>query len=46
MAGVGDTIEVAIPADMAYGPAGKGPIPGDATLFFKVELLGIEPPAQ
>ena len=39
--GVGDTIEVAIPADMAYGPVGKGPIPGDATLFFKIELLGI-----
>ncbi len=43
MAGVGDTIELAIPADMAYGPLGKGPIPGDATLFFKIELLGIEP---
>lgn len=45
-AGVGDTIEIAIPADMAYGPIGKGPIPGDATLFFKIELLGIEPAAQ
>ena len=44
-AGVGDTIEIAIPADLAYGPIGKGPIPGDATLFFKIELLGIEPAA-
>jgi FKBP-type peptidyl-prolyl cis-trans isomerase len=43
MAGVGDTIEVAIPADLGYGPKGKGPIPGDATLFFKIQLLGIEP---
>ncbi len=40
--GVGDAIEVAIPADMAYGPVGKGPIPGGATLIFKVELVGIE----
>lgn len=40
--GVGDTIEVAIPAAQAYGPVGKGPIPGGATLMFKIELLGIE----
>lgn len=42
MAGVGDTIELAIPAAMAYGPVGRGPIPGDATLLFEIELLGIE----
>ena len=40
--GVGDTIEIAAPADLAYGPKGKGPIPGGATLKFKVELIGIE----
>ena len=40
--GVGDTIEIAAPATLAYGPTGKGPIPGGATLLFKVELLGIE----
>lgn len=40
--GVGDTIEIAAPADLAYGPMGKGPIPGGATLLFTVELLGIE----
>ena len=40
--GVGDTIEIAAPADLAYGPVGKGPIPGGATLLFKVQLLGIE----
>ena len=42
MAGVGDTIQLAIPATMAYGPVGRGPIPGGATLLFDIELLGIE----
>ena len=39
--GVGDTIEIASPASLAYGPYGSGPIPGGATLFFKIELLDI-----
>lgn len=39
--GVGETIEIAAPADLAYGPQGKGPIPGGATLLFKVKLIGI-----
>ena len=38
---VGDRIELAIPADQAYGPTGRGPIPGNATLMFEIELLGI-----
>ena len=42
MMAVGDTFEIVAPADLAYGPSGKGPIPGGATLVFKVELLGIE----
>ena len=42
MMAVGDTFEIVAPADLAYGPRGKGPIPGGATLRFKVELLGIE----
>jgi FKBP-type peptidyl-prolyl cis-trans isomerase len=42
MAGVGDTIEIAVPADMGYGAEGRGPIPGNATLMFTIELLGIE----
>lgn len=40
--GVGDKFEFAIPYQLAYGPAGRGPIPGNATLLFTVELLGIE----
>lgn len=39
---VGETIELAAPSNLAYGPRGRGPIPGGATLVFKVELLGIE----
>lgn len=42
---VGDTYEFAIPWHLAYGPAGKGPIPGGATLLFTIELIDI-PPAQ
>ncbi|HWU95239.1 MAG TPA: FKBP-type peptidyl-prolyl cis-trans isomerase [Sphingomonas sp.] len=42
--GVGDTFEIAIPADLGYGFKGKGPIPGGATLLFRIELLDI--PAQ
>ena len=41
MMAVGDTIEIAVPADMAYGPVGRGPIPGNATLLFTIELLEI-----
>ncbi|MES2441946.1 MAG: FKBP-type peptidyl-prolyl cis-trans isomerase [Pseudomonadota bacterium] len=43
MAGVGDTIEIVAPADMAYGPTTRGPIPGGATLKFTIQLLGIVP---
>ena len=39
--GVGDTIEIAAPATLAYGTQGRGPIPGGATLLFTVELLDI-----
>lgn len=40
--GIGDKIELAAPATVAYGLEGRGPIPGGATLLFTVELLGIE----
>ena len=39
--GVGDTIEIAVPAELGYGARGGGPIPGGATLLFKIELLAI-----
>lgn len=39
--GVGDTFEFAIPWSLAYGAAGKGPIPGGATLLFTIELFAV-----
>lgn len=38
---VGDTWEVVIPADLAYGTQGQGPIGPHETLIFKVELLDV-----
>lgn len=40
---VGETFEFAIPYSIAYGAAGRGPIPGGATLLFTVELIAIAP---
>lgn len=40
---VGAKWQLFIPADLAYGPTGSRPrIPGNSTLTFEVELLGIE----
>ncbi len=41
---VGDRYEFAIPYHIAYGPAGRGPIPGGATLLFTIDLIAIAPP--
>lgn len=38
---VGEKIEIAAPASLAYGPNGRGEIPGGATLLFTVELIEI-----
>ncbi|RYY24426.1 MAG: FKBP-type peptidyl-prolyl cis-trans isomerase [Sphingomonadales bacterium] len=40
--GVGDVFEIAVPAEVGYGPITRGEIPGGATLFFKIELIGFE----
>lgn len=43
---VGSTYEFAIPWSLGYGPVGKGPIPGGATLLFTIELIGIGEPTS
>lgn len=42
---VGDRFEFAIPFQLAYGPRGRGPIPGGATLLFTIDLIAIGDPA-
>ena len=39
---VGSTYMLYIPSSLAYGPKDAGPIPGNSTLIFKVELLEIK----
>jgi len=39
---VGEIRELKIPSSMGYGSTGSGPIPGNAGLIFKVELLEIK----
>lgn len=42
---VGSEYKFFVPAKLAYGEAGPGPIGPNATLIFDVTLVGIEPPA-
>ena len=44
LAGIGDVIEAAIPSSVGYGPKGKGPIPGGATLLFTIEIVAVNGP--
>ncbi len=39
---VGDTWEIVIPSELAYGAQGQGPIGPHETLVFKVELLDVD----
>lgn len=39
----GDRWLVHVPGDLAYGPAGRGPIPPNAALNFEIELMDIVP---
>lgn len=39
---VGEKRRLTIPPDLAYGPKGRGMIPGDATLVFELELKAVD----
>jgi FKBP-type peptidyl-prolyl cis-trans isomerase len=42
----GDEWRVYVPAEFAYGDPGSGPIPNNADLVFRIQLLGVIPPAR
>ncbi len=43
---IGETRVLTIPSELAYGPNGRGPIPGGATLIFEIELFAAEGPGD
>lgn len=38
----GDRATLYVPSGLGYGPTGKGPVPGNSILVFKVELVDIK----
>jgi FKBP-type peptidyl-prolyl cis-trans isomerase len=42
MMAVGDKMRLFIPAHLAYGPQGSGPIPPNSDLVFDLEIVGMD----
>ena len=39
---VGGKRKLVVPSQLGYGPSGQGSIPGNATLVFDIDLLGVQ----